>query len=204
MPTTITIFVRLKAWDQRTEADQSVFSLLQSINGRLQQEVSGSFAFGTNVPPVDGVGATGGFEFHLQNRAGQPIEMLVQNAQALIAAARERPELERVSTTFTPATEQISITPDRDLIQALDVDVNEAFGTLEAYLGGKYVNDFILGADQYRVYVQAEGSQRRQPGDIGSFFVRSRSGELLQLQNVIKTEPYIAPPTITAYNVTSL
>lgn len=194
-------FVRLKAWDQRTEADQSVFSLLKSINGRLQQEVSGSFAFATNVPPVDGVGATGGFEFHLQNRAGQPIEVLVQNAQALIAAARERPELERVTTTFTPATEQMSITLDRDLIQALDVDVNEAFGTLEAYLGGKYVNNFILGADQYRVYVQAEGSQRRQPGDIGSFFVRSRSGALVQLQNVIKAEPFIAPPTITAYNV---
>ena len=178
-----------------------MFSLLQVINGRLQKEVSGSFAFATNMPPVDGVGATGGFEFQLQNRTGQPMEVLMNNTQALIAAARDRPELQRVSTTFTPATEQMGIRLDRDLAQALDVDVSEAFGTLSAYIGGLYVNDFILGADQYRVYVQAEASQRRQPVDIGSFFVRARSGELVQLQNVIDTEPFIAPPTITSYNV---
>ena len=194
-------FVRLKGWGERSRPDQSVFSLLQSINGRLQKEVSGSLVFATNIPPVDGVGATGGFEFQLQNKGGQPMEVLIGNAQALIAAARERPELQRVSTTFTPATEQMVINLDRDLVKALDVDVNEAFGTLAAYLGGKYVNDFILGADQYRVYVQAEASERRQPGDIGSFFVRSRSGALVQLDNVITSAPFIAPPTITAYNV---
>ncbi|MCP9888501.1 efflux RND transporter permease subunit [Cyanobium sp. ATX 6A2] len=194
-------FIRLKPWDQRSEADQSVFSLLQSINGRLRAEVSGSLAFAANIPPVDGVGATGGFEFHLQNRAGQPMDVLIDNAQALIAASVERPELGRVTTTFTPATEQMSITLDRDLAKALDVDVQEAFGTLAAYLGGAYVNDFILGADQYRVYVQAEAEERRQPGDIGAFFVRSRSGDLVQLQSLIRTEPFIAPPAITAFNV---
>jgi multidrug efflux pump subunit AcrB len=106
-----------------------------------------------------------------------------------------------VTTTFTPATEQMSISLDRDLAKALDVDVQEAFGTLQAYLGGTYVNDFILGADQYRVYVQAEAGDRRQPDDIGAFFVRSRGGELVQLQSLISTEPFIAPPAITAFNV---
>jgi len=194
-------FIRLKPWDQRATADQSVFSLLQSINTRLRAEVSGSLAFAANIPPVDGVGATGGFEFHLQNRANQPMDVLIDNAQALIAATVDRPELGRVTTTFTPATEQMSITLDRDLAKALDVDVQEAFGTLQAYLGGTYVNDFILGADQYRVYVQGEADERRQPGDIGAFFVRSRSGDLVQLQSLISTEPFIAPPAITAFNV---
>ena len=73
-------FIRLKPWDQRAKADQSVFDLLQSINARLRSEVSGSLAFAANIPPVDGVGATGGFEFQLQNRASQPIEVLIDNA----------------------------------------------------------------------------------------------------------------------------
>lgn len=194
-------FVRLKPWSQRTGAQQSVFALLQSINARLRQEVSGSAVFASNIPPVDGVGATGGFELHLQNRGGQPMDALIRNAQALIAAAKDRPELARVTTTFTPATEQMKLRLDRDLTNSLDVDVAEAFGTLEAYLGGKYVNDFILDADQYRVYIQAEASERRQPSDIGSLFVRSRSGELVQLQNLVTVTPFIAPPTITSYNV---
>lgn len=194
-------FVRLKSWNERTKANQSVFGLLQSINGRLRQEVSGSAVFASNIPPVDGVGATGGFEMHLQNRAGQPMDALIRNAQALIAAAQDRPELARVTTTFTPATEQMAIRLNRDLANALNVDVSEVFGSLEAYLGGKYVNDFILDSDQYRVYIQAEGGERRQPSDISSFFIRSRSGELVQLQNLVTIEPFIAPPTITGYNV---
>ncbi len=194
-------FIRLKPWDQRPKATQSVFSLLQAINARLRAEVSGSLAFAANIPPVDGVGATGGFEFHLQNRANQPMDVLIDNAQALIAAAMDRPELGRVTTTFTPATEQMAISLDRDLTKALNVDVQEAFGTLQAYLGGTYVNDFILGSDQYRVYVQAEANERRQPSDISSFFVRSRDGDLVQMESLVKTEPFIAPPTITSFNV---
>jgi multidrug efflux pump subunit AcrB len=193
--------MRLKPWEERPRPDQSVFALLQKINGRLQKEIGGSMAFATNIPPVDGVGATGGFEFQLQNRGGQPMDVLIQNTRTLIGAARDRPELQRVTTTFTPATEQIAIRLDRDLVKALDVDINEAFGTLQAYLGGRYVNDFILGSDQYRVYLQAEAGQRSQPDDIGAFFVRSRSGQLVPLRSVLSSESFLDPPTITGFNV---
>ncbi|KEF43323.1 MAG: RND transporter [Cyanobium sp. CACIAM 14] len=196
-------FIRLSAWDKRPNPDQSVFSILARLNQRLKQEVKGSLAFATNVPPVDGVGATGGLEFQLQNRAGLPTEALLRNLNAMIAAARQRPEFEKgnVITTFTPGVEQLSIRVDRDLIKSLDVDINQVFGTLQAYLGGKYVNDFVLDKDQYRVYIQADGEYRRDPSVIGSFFVRSRRGALVQLRDVVAIEPFVAPPTITRYNV---
>jgi hydrophobe/amphiphile efflux-1 (HAE1) family protein len=194
-------FIRLSAWDQRPNQDQSVFSILARLNQRLQNEVKGSLAFATNVPPVDGVGATGGLEFQLQNRAGLPTEVLLRNLNAMIAAARQRPELDRVTTTFTPGVEQLSIRVNRDLIKSLDVDINEVFGTLQAYLGGRYVNDFVFDKDQYRVYIQADSVYRTDPGVIDSFFVRSRQGGLVQLRDVVEIEPFFAPPTITRYNV---
>ncbi len=194
-------FIRLKAWDQRTNPDQSVFSILAQLNQRLQKEINGSFAFATNVPPVDGVGATGGLEFQLQNRAGLPTDALLKNLNAMIEAARKRPELERVATTFTPGVEQLSIRVNRDLVKSLDVDINEVFGTLQAYLGGLYVNDFVFDKDQYRVYVQADGPYRTDPAAITSFYVRSRKGSLVQLSDVVSTERFFAPPTITRYNV---
>jgi hydrophobe/amphiphile efflux-1 (HAE1) family protein len=194
-------FIRLKSWEERTTQEQSVFYLLNNLNQRLQKEVTGSLAFATNVPPVDGVGATGGFEFQLQNRAGLPSEVLIENVNAMIAAANERPELQRVTTTFTPGSAQMAIQLDRNQAKALNVDVNEAFGTLQTYLGGRYVNDFILDKQQYRVYVQADGNFRDNPSDIGSFYVRSRSGDLVRLNNLITTEEFVAPPTITHYNV---
>lgn len=194
-------FIRLKAWDQRTNPDQSVFSILAQLNQRLQKEIDGSFAFATNVPPVDGVGATGGLEFQLQNRAGLPTDALLRNLNAMIEAARKRPELERVATTFTPGVEQLSIRVNRDLVKSLDVDINEVFGTLQAYLGGRYVNDFVFDKDQYRVYIQADGPYRTDPAAITSFYVRSRKGSLVPLSDVVSTERFFAPPTITRYNV---
>jgi hydrophobe/amphiphile efflux-1 (HAE1) family protein len=194
-------FIRLKAWDQRPGQDQSVFSILAELNKRLQKEVSGSRVFAANVPPVDGVGATGGFDFQLQNRAGLPTEALLKNLNAVLAAAQERPELQRVTTTFTPGVEQMSISVNRDLIKSLNVDIDEVFGTIQAYLGGSYVNDFIFDKKQYRVYVQADGQFRDQPESLSSFFVRSRDGKLVNLGSVVETKRFFAPPTITNYNV---
>ncbi len=194
-------FVRLKSWADRPAEEQTVFSLLADLNQRLQKEVTGSLVFATNVPPVDGLGATSGFEFQLQNRGNLPTEALLTNVNNMIAAAKDRPELTRVTTTFTPAAKQIAIKLNRNQTKALDVDVNQAFGVLQSYLGGRYVNDFLLDGQQYRVYVQAEGDYRDNPEDIGSFYVRSRSGELVRLSNLVTIEEFTAPPTITHYNV---
>ncbi len=194
-------FVRLKPWEERPAEQQSAFYLINDLNQRFQKEMTGSLAFAANVPPVDGVGSTGGFEFQLQNRAGLPSEALMQNVNAVIAAANKRPELQRVTTTFTPGSTQMSIRLDRNQAKALNVDVNEAFGTLQSYLGGRYVNDFILDKQQYRVYIQADGNYRDNPQDIGSFYVRSKTGDLVRLNDLIKVEEFVSPPTITHYNV---
>ncbi|MGB7563321.1 MAG: efflux RND transporter permease subunit, partial [Prochlorococcaceae cyanobacterium] len=176
-------------------------SILAQLNKRLQKEINGSRVFAANVPPVDGVGATGGFDFQLQNRAGLPTEALLKNLTAVLAAAQERPELQRVTTTFTPGVEQISIRVKRDLVKSMDVDINDVFGTLAAYMGGSYVNDFVFDKKQYRVYVQADGSFRDTPEAISTFFVRSRKGTLVSLKDLVVTERFFAPPTITNYNV---
>ncbi|MCP9849029.1 efflux RND transporter permease subunit [Cyanobium sp. Morenito 9A2] len=194
-------FIRLSAWDQRPNADQSVFSILARLNQRLRKEVNGSLAFATNVPPVDGVGATGGLEFQLQNRGGLPTAALLKNLNTMIEAAQKRPELDRVTTTFTPGVEQLSIQVDRNMAKTLDIDISEVFGTLQAYMGGRYVNDFIFDKDQYRVYVQADSPFRTDPSVLSSFFVRSRKGDLVQFKDLVTTERFFAPPTITRYNV---
>ncbi|AZB71441.2 efflux RND transporter permease subunit [Synechococcus elongatus] len=194
-------FVKLTDWSQRTQKSQSVFSLIQTINKRLRTEITGSIAIVTNIPPIDGVGATGGLEFQLQNRGGLPSEALWKNAQAMIVTANERPELEGVRTTFTPGVPQIAIQIDRNQTKALGIDINEAFGTLQTYLGGRYINDFILDGDQYRVYAQADVAFRSTPEDINSFYVRSRSGSLVPLGKLVTFQEFIAPPIITRYNV---
>jgi hydrophobe/amphiphile efflux-1 (HAE1) family protein len=193
-------FAPLKPWDERPGAANSVYGLLGEANKRLMG-LTDIRAFAVNAPPVDGLGNSGGFEFQLQNRQLLPMEALIENAQKVIAAASQRPEMGLVFTTFTTNTPQMEISIDRNQAKALNVDINEIFQTLQTYLGSNYVNDFVLGQRQYRVYVQADRDFRSNPEDISRLYVRSRDGNMMQLSNVVKITPFTYPPTVTHYNI---
>ncbi|KGF72508.1 hypothetical protein DO97_08120 [Neosynechococcus sphagnicola sy1] len=119
----------------------------------------------------------------------------------MIAAANQRPELQNVYTGFTAGTSQLEVNVNRSLANSLNVDVAEVFKTLQTYLGGNYVNDFVLGNRQYRVYVQAEGDYRTDPKVLQQLSVRSRDDNLVLLGNLLTINSFVSPPTLTHYNV---
>ncbi|MCY7336782.1 MAG: efflux RND transporter permease subunit, partial [Chamaesiphon sp.] len=203
-------FVSLKSWKERTLETQSVYGLLRNLNKKLAG-ITEARVLAVNAPPVRGLSATGGFEFLIQDRTGTaPIETLVENAQKLIAAANKEPALQRVFTQFTANTPQFDIQVNRNQAKALNVDVGQIFSTLQAYLGSQYVNDFVQGQRQYRVYLQADGKFRANPDDIGKLYVRSNSistgttatpGTMIPLSSLVTITPFVGPKTISHYNL---
>ncbi|NES06690.1 MAG: efflux RND transporter permease subunit [Okeania sp. SIO2F4] len=196
-------FVLLKPWEERTLAEQSVYGITRRLNGALQgiKEVN---AFAVNAPPVPGLGSTGGFEFQLQDRSGGlPLQALLENGNRLIGAANspEHPSLQGVYSQFSANKPQKKIEVLRDRAKALNVNVNDIFSTLQTYLGSSYVNDFVLGQRQYRVYVQAEPNFRAKPEDIDQLYVRSLNGEMISLGSLVKIEDFFGPEIITHYNI---
>ncbi|MBW4572095.1 MAG: efflux RND transporter permease subunit [Tolypothrix carrinoi HA7290-LM1] len=194
-------FANLKPWKERTEESQSVYGILQNLNKKLST-ITEARVIAVNAPPVRGLSSTGGFEFIVQDRTGSaPIETLVENAQKVIAAANKKPVLQRVFTQFTANTPQFQIQVNRNQAKALNVDINQIFGALQSYLGSQYVNDFVQGQRQYRVYIQADGIFRSNPDDIGKLYVRSRNGAMIPLSNLVQVTPFVGPKTITHYNL---
>src|SRR4029434_8842074 len=117
------------------------------------------FAF--NVPTISGFGASAGFKFLLQDRSGTlSVEELGAKTREFLAAARQRPELGNLFTSFDPNYPQVKVELDREKARSLGVPVNEVFQALSAVLGGSYVNDFNRFGRLYRVYVQADASAR--------------------------------------------
>jgi hydrophobic/amphiphilic exporter-1 (mainly G- bacteria), HAE1 family len=203
-------FVSLKSWKERTLETQSVYGLLRNLNKKLAG-ITEARVLAVNAPPVRGLSATGGFEFLIQDRTGSaPIETLVENTQKFIAAANKRPELQRVFTQFTANTPQFDIQVNRNQAKALNVNVSDIFSTLQTYLGSQYVNNFVQGQRQYRVYIQADGQFRTNPDDIGKLYVRSRgvstgttttTGAMIPLSSLVTITPFVGPKTISHYNL---
>ncbi|MDJ0590096.1 MAG: efflux RND transporter permease subunit [Pleurocapsa sp. MO_226.B13] len=194
------VFGKLKPWDERPNQDQSVYSILGRLNGAFQS-ITGARAFAVNAPPVRGLSTFGGFEFQLQDRRGLPISVLVENANKMIAAANQRPEIGSAFTQFAANTPQIEVEVNRDRAKALGIDIDDVFDTLQSYLGSRYVNDFVLGQRQYRVYIQADGDFRANPQDIEKLYVTSANGNLVSLGTLVQLEEFTGPQTITHYNL---
>ncbi len=194
-------FANLKPWKERAKESESVYGILQRLNKKLST-ITDARVIAVNAPPVRGLSTTGGFEFIIQDKTGTaPIQTLVDTANKFIAAANKKPVLQRVFTQFTADTPQFDIQVNRNQAKALNVELSDIFGALQSYLGSQYVNDFVQGQRQYRVYVQADGVFRSNPEDIGKLYVRSASGAMIPLSSLVKVTPFVGPKTISHYNL---
>jgi HAE1 family hydrophobic/amphiphilic exporter-1 len=170
-----TIFIRLKPWHDRHGAENHVRGFMTRIQAQVAR-IPDAVIFPFNVPTISGFGASAGFNFLIQDRSGSmSVDQLGDYARQFTEAARKRPEIGNVFTSFDPRYPQVKVELDREKARKLGVPVNEAFQALSSSLGGSYVNDFNRFGRLFRVYVQSEADYRRKPKDIGEIWVRSNT-----------------------------
>jgi HAE1 family hydrophobic/amphiphilic exporter-1 len=194
-------FVTLKPWAERGAADLRSQAVLENINRQLSAEVPEAVAFAFSPPAIPGLGNAGGFSFWLQDRSGGPVELLDQNLQTFLAAARRRPELMGVNSQFSAQTPQIYATVDRDKAMKQGVVIGDVYQTLQASLGGLYVNQFNRFGRQWRVYLEAEAQDRTSTNDISQYYVRDRAGSMVPLSTFVSTRPAIGPDYTNRFNL---
>ena len=185
-----TIFMRLKPWEERHTPEQHAFAIMK----KLQREFAAipeAIIFPFNIPTIAGFGASAGFNFLIQDRSGSlSVERLGELSQQFAAAARQRPEIGNIFTSFDPRYPQVKVEMDREKARKLGVPINEAFQALSSSLGGAYVNDFNRFGRLFRVYVQADADYRRKPEDIGDIWVRSKTtNEMIPLSTLVTITP---------------
>ena len=198
-PNSAFMVAQMKPFEDRTQAQDSVFAAIGRVFGAAQQvRVANVFAF--NIPPIIGLGTGGGFDYQLQDFEGRDPADLGATALGLIVAANQDPRLSAVFTTFSPTTPSLYLDVDRDKAQALGVRIADIFSALQATLGGFYVNDFNLFGRTWQVNVQAEASDRNDIPDIWRIHVRNSNGEMVPLRAFADVRIVVGPQTISRYN----
>jgi len=192
-------FVTLKPWDQRKSRDVQLQEIKQRINRSLSQ-IPEAIAFSFSPPSIPGVGTSGGFTFALEDRSGNTIEFLARNVQTFMNAARKRPEIANMSTTFLPSVPQQFVDVDRDKVLKQGVAVNDVYRTLQAFMGGLFINYFNRFGRQWQVYIEAEGDYRTRAENVGQFYVRNNQGQMVPLAALTRFEPRPGPEFTMRYN----
>ncbi|MCK5914289.1 MAG: efflux RND transporter permease subunit, partial [Desulfuromusa sp.] len=121
-------------------------------------------------------------------------------AHALIIAANQDSALSRVYSTFSANTPQLSLNIDRTRTETLKVPISSIFATLQAQLGGRYVNDFNLNDRGYQVKVQADTVYRDSIDDIDQIYVRSTTGKMVPMTSLATISTLLGPQTVDRYN----
>jgi HAE1 family hydrophobic/amphiphilic exporter-1 len=162
--------------------------------------VRGAAVIPFNLPPIIGLGSTGGFEYQLQDFAGRPPEETAAVMRAMVVAANQAPEIAAAFSTFSARTPQIYLEIDRNKAQTLGVQIGDVFNALQATLGGYYVNDFNIFGRTWQVKIQAEADDRKRVDDIFRIHVRNKDGEMVPLRAFVETRLILGPQSITRYN----
>jgi HAE1 family hydrophobic/amphiphilic exporter-1 len=192
-------FVTFKPWsDRTTRAEQ-----YQEIKARLNQQLSKlpqGTAFSFSPPAIPGVGTSGGFQFVLEDRAGRDVQFLSHNLAKFMAAARKRPEIGTLSTTFLPSVPQQFVQVDQEKVLKQGVAIDDVYQTIQAFMGGLFINYFNDFGRTWQVYVEAEAPYRSDPAKLGQFYVRNNRGDMVPLTALTRFESRDGPEFTMRYN----
>ena len=194
-----TFFVNFKPWDERKTAGEQ----FQAMKVHLNQELSklpAAVAFGFSPPAIPGVGTAGGFTFILEDRSGGDVQFLAKNLNTFLQAARKRPEIGSVNTTFLPAVPQKFIEVDRDKVIKQGVALTDVYRTIQAFMGGYFINYFNRFGRQWQVYIEAENEPRANAENVGQFYVLNSKGESVPLSALTTIKSRVGPEFLLRFN----
>jgi HAE1 family hydrophobic/amphiphilic exporter-1 len=192
-------YVTLEPWENRKQIEEQYQVIKAKLNLKLITLPQGTvFAF--SPPAIAGVGTSGGFQFVLEDRAGRSSDFLVDNLNKFLEAARKRPEIGMVNTTYIPSTPQKFVYVDKEKALKQGVNLPDVYATLRAFMGGQFVNYFNQFGRAWQVYVGAEAPYRANLDSFGEFYVRNNRGQMAPLSALTRFEPRYGPEFTMRFN----
>jgi len=192
-------FVELKDWSQRRRPDQSAAAVANRVMERLA-EYKDAEVFAFTPPAVIELGNTGGFDLHLQDRAGLGHEALMAARDQMLTAAAKHPALMAVRPNGMEDSPQIQLKIDQEKASALGLSLSEINTTLSSAWGSTYVNDFLDQGRVKKVYLQADAPFRMQIEDLRRWQVRNENGEMVSFATFSTSDWTYGSPQIERYN----
>ena len=189
-------FTPLKDWDERDAGADDIIARANRTLMRIKQ----AFILAVNVPPIPELGAVGGFDFRLEDRAGLGRDKLLEARNMALGMAAKNPVLAGVRPEGQEPAPQLMVDVDRAKARALSIDLASLNDTLQSVLGVAYINDFVRQGRILRVQMQAEPELRSRPDEILRLPVRNTRGEMVPLSEIATTHWVVGLPKLDRYN----
>jgi len=192
-------FITLEGWHERDKKGLTADVIMRDLNRKLAG-LPEAQAFAFAPPSIPGVGTSSGVTFLLEDRVGKDVAFLAENTAKFLEAARKRPEFSLLFTTLLPSVPQLFADVDRDKVLKQGINIASVYQTLQAFMGGSFVNYFNRFGRVWQVYVQAEGEFRTKAENVGQFYVRNATGQPVPLSTLVTMKEVNGPEFTIRFN----
>jgi HAE1 family hydrophobic/amphiphilic exporter-1 len=199
-PNKAMIFVNLKPFRQRKGKEHTSFAILNKVRGPLLG-IPGGIIVPFNPPAVQGLGNFGGFAYQLEDLGRNSLQTIANTANQLVAEGNKSGKVTGLFTSFTANDPQYLVRIDREKAKSLQVPLSQITDALQVFMGSVYVNDFDFNNRSYRVYLQADQKFRSDAKDIRTYYLKSNTGKMVPLDNVVQIEQTENPQVISHFNL---
>jgi HAE1 family hydrophobic/amphiphilic exporter-1 len=194
------VFLPLKSFEDRKGEAHSADTVLTQLRGPLMG-IQGALVVPFNPPAVQGLGNFGGFSFQVEDLGRNSLQAISDATNKLIFAGNSSKDLTGLFTSFTANDPQYLVHIDREKAKSLHVPLSQITDALQVYMGSVYVNDFDFNNRTYRVYLQADAPFRATAKDISQYYLRSDTGKMIPLDNVVEVQQTGNPQVISHFNL---
>jgi len=195
-----TVFIAFENWDKRKTPEEKAQGIIRRLNAEFAA-IPEARLVAFPPPAIPGIGTAGGFDVMVQDRTGAGEQFLTQNVLKLMGALHKRPEIGGVFPNFAPAVPQLFVKVDKDKVLKQGINLSTVYDTLQAFLGGAYVNQFNRFGRTWNVYVQAEAQYRLKSEDLNQFYVRNDTGAMVPLSTLVTVENVNGPQFSMRFNL---
>lgn len=142
-------------------------------------------------------------------RASMPVQYVLQatNIEKLekvlpefMAKVYENPTFQMADVDLKFSMPEARIHINRDKANILGVSTRDLAQTLQYGLSGQRMGYFYMNGKQYEILGEINRQQRNKPADLKAIYLRSKDGQMIQMDNLIELESSIAPPKLYRYN----
>jgi HAE1 family hydrophobic/amphiphilic exporter-1 len=195
-----TFYIVLDPFEERQEPALSHVAIIDELR-RQFAGVAAGIPFVFAPPAIFGLGTAGGFQMELQDRGGLGPAEVQKAAMEMVVDGNGQSGLEGLNTTFRAQVPQLFVDVNRTQTKRMGVPLGDVFGTLQAYLGSAYVNDFNRFGRTYQVRAQADSRFRVSSDDIKGLYVRNHAGEMVPMGALVDVQETLGPQIVRRFNL---
>ena len=193
------VFVRLKDWKLRNQPGMRA----KEVAGRAMGALMGmrnAMVFTFPPPAVVELGNARGVDFQLVDRGGVGHTALMNARNQLLGIVSQDPRLVNVRPNGMEDVPQYRIDVDWEKAGAQGLSISSIHNTIAAAFGSSYVNNFVQGGREKRVYVQADAPDRMLPTDLEKLYVRTNKGSMVPFASFASGHWTSGSPCLERFN----